>query len=671
MKYSTGITYLLGFTIPLTSTYAQQTFAPDLETLVKQLDGLPRPEALRAPLIRIAILPFRSETGVSNAEWFGNSIPAYLKKALERRYEFSELKIPDDSDAIIKSLPKRNLSPREKLLFSAAYLSADALIVGTFHDVQGKDAIVMTPKIFFSQSRDLVELPSFEVPISSDVAQVAADIAEKLGKVIESRGQQIEAANAATLKRISFAKATTIYFKPLEVGAKKSDVSISTSAKTLADSVHRYAENLLRAQYPVSNGQDAEHSDFVFAHRLELPKTESGRYRFTVEIFQAGQTKPFRVSASHRELRAAVERSYEKILQYLYAQTFSLAGEIFGLQESVVVLELDEREMIGVNTGASRFRFTSRIAAGKNYAIAVKDNLAGARDCFVYAGSRSLVFAAVDTPYLFCAHRAYPVSVKLDGLLSSDIDVSLDGKEILTLKENGVREFERYVDDRDSYRVSINRQPDRKGLSCSIAENATGRLAGKSPPAVEIRCARKMEQDIYASIGPAFFNQPDGTTTLQNGNNFPYNSLGVAGAGLLGYRARYLLPWDIEFGGEIGYAFAGGSADISSGSGKTYYTDQKFGYSLLEFRVYSGYRFALLKNLTWMPALGFNYALNFGSYNGQNIYRRQQPGIAGLVTVQYTLTPRWFLESTVRGSYYLTDINYFVVYAGLGGGMRF
>ncbi|HEY6484030.1 MAG TPA: hypothetical protein VIY54_10960 [Steroidobacteraceae bacterium] len=153
--------------------------------------------------------------------------------------------------------------------------------------------------------------------------------------------------------------------------------------------------------------------------------------------------------------------------------TYNIGGSISGLSQSGLVLTDNGGNALAVSSGAGSFTFSTPLAYGSSYAVAVSAQPTG-QTCTVANGSGS-VTGTVTSVAMSCIN-AYTIGGTITGLNVSSV-VLANGSATVTVAANSAAwVFPSPVASGSSYSVTVQTQP--AGQTCQVTSGGSGTLTG-------------------------------------------------------------------------------------------------------------------------------------------------------------------------------------------------
>jgi hypothetical protein len=154
------------------------------------------------------------------------------------------------------------------------------------------------------------------------------------------------------------------------------------------------------------------------------------------------------------------------------APGYRVGGTAAGL-EGAVNLVLNGSELVTVSADGD-FEFTSELEDGDSYLVTILGQ--PEQDCSITNGSGAIAASNVSDVAVSCTHAVggFTVGGTVTGL-SGDLNLVLNGSELVTVSADADFEFTGELEDGDSYFVTLLGQPE--GQDCSIA-NGSGVIVG-------------------------------------------------------------------------------------------------------------------------------------------------------------------------------------------------
>ncbi|MBE7939712.1 MULTISPECIES: hypothetical protein [Ramlibacter] len=219
---------------------------------------------------------------------------------------------------------------------------------------------------------------------------------------------------------------------------------------------------------------------FTFAGSLPF----DGSYAVTVGSQPVGQACAVAAGSGSA---AGVVADVQDVQVVCSALTFSIGGSLNGLASGQqVVVANNGGELLTLSANGS-FQFPTALPWGSSYQVTVTQQPAG-QTCSVSAGSGSgtALAANVSSVALTCSTNSYAIGGAMSGLSAgSQVTLSNNGADALTLKANGSFTFGIPVAWGGSYAVTVSTQP--TGQTCSV-EQGQGTGVTQAVSSVLVNC---------------------------------------------------------------------------------------------------------------------------------------------------------------------------------------
>jgi hypothetical protein len=167
--------------------------------------------------------------------------------------------------------------------------------------------------------------------------------------------------------------------------------------------------------------------------------------------------------------------------------TYSIGGSMTGLTGSGLVLQDNAGNDLSVAAGSSTFTFSTPIASGASYAVAVKTQPTGpSQTCAATAATGTVVSANVTNVVVTCTTNTYGIGGSITGLTSSGLVIDLNGDDDISVPATAVGfGFGEQVASGATYNVTVKTQP--SGQSCTVA-GGTGTMGAANINNVAVNC---------------------------------------------------------------------------------------------------------------------------------------------------------------------------------------
>jgi N-acetylneuraminic acid mutarotase len=154
--------------------------------------------------------------------------------------------------------------------------------------------------------------------------------------------------------------------------------------------------------------------------------------------------------------------------------TYSIGGSISGLTASGLMLTDNGGNALSLNSGSTSFTFSTQLAYGASYAVAVSAQPTG-QTCSVSSGSGT-VTATVTSVSVSCATNTYSIGGSITGLTASGLMLTDNGGNALSVTSGSTSfTFSTQLAYGASYAVAVSTQP--TGQTCTVS-NGSGTVTG-------------------------------------------------------------------------------------------------------------------------------------------------------------------------------------------------
>lgn len=190
---------------------------------------------------------------------------------------------------------------------------------------------------------------------------------------------------------------------------------------------------------------------------------------------------------------------------------YSIGGSVSGLSASGLVLTDNGGNNLSLASGASSFTFSTELASGSSYAVAVATQPTG-ETCSVSAGSGTVATANVTAISVKCTVNTYPIGGDISGLSQSGLVLTDNGGDNLTVPSGATTfTFSTALDYGASYSVAVATQP--TGETCSVS-SGSGTVSG-AVSSVKVACVL----DTFAVGGSVSGLTASGLVLQNNGSD--------------------------------------------------------------------------------------------------------------------------------------------------------
>ena len=233
------------------------------------------------------------------------------------------------------------------------------------------------------------------------------------------------------------------------------------------------------------------------------------------------------------------------------APGYRVGGTAAGL-EGAVNLVLNGSELVTVSADGD-FEFTSELEDGDSYLVTILGQ--PEQDCSITNGSGAIAASNVSDVAVSCTHAVggFTVGGTVTGL-SGDLNLVLNGSELVTVSADADFEFTGELEDGDSYFVTLLGQPE--GQDCSIA-NGSGVIVGADVSDVAVSCTNVVGG---FTVGGSVIGLAGDLNLVLNGTelisvssdgDFVFSTLLPADGGLSGHLGRATHRTDVHSGERV------------------------------------------------------------------------------------------------------------------------
>ena len=233
--------------------------------------------------------------------------------------------------------------------------------------------------------------------------------------------------------------------------------------------------------------------------------------------------------------------------------TYSIGGSITGLSQSALMLTDNGGNATSISSGASSFTFSTQLAYGASYAVAVSTQPTG-QTCTVSNGSGT-VSGTVTSVSISCTTNTYTVGGSISGLSQSGLVLTDNGGNPLSVNSGATSfTFSNQLSYGSSYAVAVSTQP--TGQTCTVS-SGSGTVAG-TVTSVSVSCTT----NTYTIGGSITGLTASGLVLADNGGNpLPVSSgsTSFTFSTQLSYGASYAVAVSTQPSGQL--------CTVSNGSG--------------------------------------------------------------------------------------------------------
>lgn len=211
--------------------------------------------------------------------------------------------------------------------------------------------------------------------------------------------------------------------------------------------------------------------------------------------------------------------------------TYTVGGTISGLSGSGLVLTNNGGDDLVVPAGATSFTFSTKIADGGAYAVAVKTQPGGpVQVCTPTNASGHIASINIASVAVTCVNTTYTVGGSVSGLTGTGLVLQLNGGDDLTLNADGTFQFTTPVNNNTAYAVTVLTQPSGQASQCRLLDGGNGYVAGSDVTAIVVGCGPNGIRVLAGQLGgsgnvdavgtAARLNEPGGVGIDPSGNLF-------------------------------------------------------------------------------------------------------------------------------------------------------
>lgn len=166
------------------------------------------------------------------------------------------------------------------------------------------------------------------------------------------------------------------------------------------------------------------------------------------------------------------------------AENKSVGGVVSGLTTNGLILK-NGNEELGIQAGASSFKFATELLLGERYSISVLTQPTG-RNCSVANGFGDMPQTGVNNVHVTCSPNSYYVGGTISGLFNNGLRLESGGEILEVSSGASYFSFNNRTALGGAYSVRVHSQP--SGLTCSVA-NGSGTIAAADVTSVSISCS--------------------------------------------------------------------------------------------------------------------------------------------------------------------------------------
>jgi uncharacterized protein (UPF0179 family) len=165
---------------------------------------------------------------------------------------------------------------------------------------------------------------------------------------------------------------------------------------------------------------------------------------------------------------------------------FAIRGTVSGLSGTGLVLQNNGGNDLPISADGA-FTFANRLTDGATYTVTVRTQPSG-QSCVVQNPSGTIHGADANDIEVSCVSDAFTIGGRVSGLAGSGLTLRLNGRNDLTIVDNGAFAFETALQSGATYEVSVRRQPANPAQTCTV-RNGVGTVGSASVDNVSIECA--------------------------------------------------------------------------------------------------------------------------------------------------------------------------------------
>jgi hypothetical protein len=249
------------------------------------------------------------------------------------------------------------------------------------------------------------------------------------------------------------------------------------------------------------------------------PLPDGAMYNVTVRTQPSGQT-----CTVERPAGSVRGRDVTDIEVRCQTDRFTIGGTVSGLRGSGLVLRVnggDDR----VITGNGRFAFSTAVASGASYVVAVRTQPREPTQVCTVSNAAGVVQATnVTDVSVECVTSVFSIGGRVSGLEGTGLVLLNNGGDALPIASNGNFTFSTEQESGTQYRVSAGTQPSSPSQMCTV-ENATGTVGSRDVTNVRVSCATStfsIGGTITGLLGSGLVLRNNGTDELAVGSNGPF-----------------------------------------------------------------------------------------------------------------------------------------------------
>ena len=212
------------------------------------------------------------------------------------------------------------------------------------------------------------------------------------------------------------------------------------------------------------------------------------------------------------------------IHQVLTEFTYSVGGDIVGLEGSGLVLANNEDETLAVDANGA-FQFPTPLPDGSPYAVTVSSQPTDpAQFCQVIDGQGTIIGTNVTDIQVQCSSSFHSIGGQVSGLEGSGLALRINGQETIAIEVNGAFTFPTLLPDGTSYAVSIVSQPSQPAQTCGV-NAASGVVDGSDIDDIQVICITNsytVGGSVSGLLGQGLVLQNNGTDDLVITDDGPF-----------------------------------------------------------------------------------------------------------------------------------------------------
>lgn len=262
----------------------------------------------------------------------------------------------------------------------------------------------------------------------------------------------------------------------LNVSVSNVTVSCVTSSFTLGGTVSGLLANgLVISAGSLGMAVPANASAFVFPS----PVTSGTSYSVTVQSQPLGL-----VCTVGNGTGVIATAAVTNVSITCSSRSFALGGSVTGLVGNGLVLATGGQS-IAVPANASTFSFSTLLASGSSYSVAVQTQPSG-QTCSVSNGTGTVASNAVSSVSVSCANNSFSLGGSITGLTSGGLVLATGAQTLNVAANTSAFTFGTPLASGSSYSVTVQQQP--TGQVCTVS-NGSGSMASASVNAVSVSCS--------------------------------------------------------------------------------------------------------------------------------------------------------------------------------------